>query len=159
MNQFKTMSVGPLIKIVGSEIFEMILNVDYDPSNISSKDAAIANSEKIVKILNDHWDDKKYSVHAADLELLDFEKWFVKTFEDIAKNQSNSEIIDTIEVSKDKAKNIIVNFSVNCGRSGIEPYNKITITPKKKVTMQLSEFLEGGDIDGNLKIAIIEKIK
>jgi hypothetical protein len=138
------------------------LRITIDNDDVDHKSVKIL-SAKMVQILNDHWNDKEYSPHADDLALLDFEKWFVKTFESIAEDHANGESIDSIQVYNKAVSmtngNIVVEFTVDCGRYGLHTGNRVTITHDKKVRMEMSEYLDGGDIDGNLKRAIQEKIK
>ncbi len=139
-------------RIFGPEEGDQFITIDYDDVDTEAMDSM---AEKIVKILNDHWKDPKYSSKSPDL--VEFEKWMVDTFLEISAEHGNSETIDEIEII---GKNpMIVSFSLDGGRAGIHKDNSIEITKGGKVTMELCELIEGGDIEHHLKIAIEKKIK
>ena len=95
-------------------------------------------------------------------QLFDFikinKKWFKKTFETISEEHSNSETIENIKIV-DKNGGKEITFSVECGCGGIHKDNTITINDRGYISMNLSEIINGGDIDGRLEIAIKEAIK
>lgn len=132
---------------------DLRLTVDFDDVDQKSVEEKM---NKMINILNDHWNDKKYSKHAEDLMILDFEKWFVNKFYEISEEHGNSESIEEIEiVGKDP---MIITFSVDCDRRGVHRNNTVRITKDKKVIMNLDEVIEGGDLEVQFKRAIEEKI-
>lgn len=120
---------------------DLRLEVDYDDVDHKSTEE---NMKKMVDILNDNWNNPKYSKHADDLYLLALEKWFVKTFEEVASDESNSESIDSIEVKR-KANSIEIEFAVDGDDYGVHRGNIVTISDKGIHTKE-SEFLESRSI-------------
>jgi hypothetical protein len=54
---------------------------------------------------------------------------------------------------------MVINFTVDCGDRGLHRDNTIKITKDQKVIMDLCGPIEGGDIDGQFRRAIEEKLK
>jgi hypothetical protein len=75
---------------------------------------------------------------------------FKEIFEEISEEYSNSETIDNVEVKKEK-NSTIISFELNCGRRGRYDDNWIEINEFGVVQTHLSEIIEGGDLDSNIK--------
>lgn len=140
--------------ILGPESDDQFIRIDYDDVDHKEVDLQV---EKMVKILNDNWNDKKYSKYAEDYAALDFEKWLVNKFYELSEEHANSESIDEIEINgKDP---MVITFSIDCGRYGLHRNNTIRITKDKKVIINMDGPLEGSGVESGLKEAIEEKIK
>jgi len=91
-----------------------------------------------------------------NLDAID-EDWFSEMFTEVAEDVSNSEGLEELNIKKGK-DSAVITFAINGGRYGLHRNNKITIK-KDRVTMDLCEMVEGGDLEYGLKRKIEEKIK
>ena len=112
-------------------------------------------TEKIVNILNDHWNDSKYDTKNAELAI-----WFTQTFDSIADDESNCETAEDVIITETD-NNIIIEFSYESDY-GLQRNNKITIkkirTEKEDlVNIDFNGPLEGGDVEFELILQIVEK--
>lgn len=85
------------------------------------------------------------------------ENWFTEMFDEVAEDVSNSEGLEDLVIKKSE-KETVITFSINGGRYGLHRDNKITIK-KDRVSMDLCEMVEGGDLEYGLKRKIEEKIR
>jgi len=117
---------------------ELRVKVDFDDVDRTSVEK---DMKKMIKILNDHWNDPKYAENAHDLFLLSLEKAFVKIFNKVMEDESNGESIDEIEV-KMKGKDIIIEYAVDGDDYGIHRGNTVTIKENGKISYGYTEFME-----------------
>ena len=140
--------------ILGPEEDDILIRINNDDVD---EEEVRKISEKIVRILNEHWDDAKFAERENEEELAEFERWLTDTFDEIASDESNGESIHEMEIKGEDP--MVIEFSVDAGRAGVHYGNTIRITKDKKVIMNLAEVIDSGSIKGLLKTAIEEKIK
>lgn len=80
-------------------------------------------------------------------------EWFVKTFEQITEDVSNSEKLEDVSITHTD-NNTVIQFLVNCGRYG--QYDGTIVIDRKRnaIIMNMPEIMEGGDVDSRVKKAI-----
>lgn len=84
-------------------------------------------------------------------------EWFIKTFKTIAEEYGNSEGIEAVTIVTEEGTTVI-SFSIDCGRYGIHRNNQIVIM-QQQVRMDLSDIIEGGDLEWHLEKAIEKKLE
>jgi hypothetical protein len=90
-----------------------------------------------------------------------YKKWLMGEFESITEEYTNSETMLDVTIENED-ENIIITFSVDANRSGIQPHNTIYIYKQlgySVVKVRLCELLEGFGIEEDLSVSIQNNIK
>lgn len=98
---------------------------------------------------------------SKDFDQYDFEEWFEQKFEELSEEHSNGELIDAIDIVDDGDGIIALKFDIDLGRDGIRRGNVVVInsTENELVRLTLDESIEGGDLDVELKSAILDYLE
>lgn len=83
--------------------------------------------------------------------------WFTSTFNTITTTFTNGEIACDIEMRRDH-NNLDITFGVDCGKNGYHRYNKVKITDKGEININLSGWIHDPIIESQLSKSLINKI-